>query len=162
VRAIVERWGGVAARPEPAATAATEPKTPAQSPDASAEEPETTPVDMDRLLDFTDGNPENLRELATLYLSQTSEQLEQLQAAVAAAKPKEVRRLAHSCAGASATCGMRRIVPLLRELERQGYEEQLTNAAELCPQLDQEFQRIRAFLEAHLASLPALAPQPES
>jgi HPt (histidine-containing phosphotransfer) domain-containing protein len=112
---------------------------------------------MDRLLDFTDGNAENLRELVTLYLDQTGGQLEQLEAAVAAGAPQEVRRLAHSCAGASATCGMRRLVPLLRELERQGQEEKLTNAAQLCQKAGREFDLIRSFLTAYLAKGAELA-----
>ena len=129
VRAIVERWGAVAGQAEPAATtatgtqASTAANAPAQASPAAAP-PEDAPVDMARLLDFTDGDPENLRELVTLYLDQTGEQLEQLEAAVQAGAAQEVRRLAHSCAGASATCGMRRLVPLLRELERQGFEGQ--------------------------------------
>ena len=108
-------------------------------------------MDMSRLLDFTDGDPDNLRELVTLYLSQTKEQLEQLEAAVQAGTAQEVRRLAHSCAGASATCGMRRLVPLLRELEREGFEGRLTNATQLSRQAGEEFERIRHFLEAYLA-----------
>ena len=87
----------------------------------------------------------------TLYLSQTKEQLEQLAAAVKAERAQEVRRVAHSCAGARATCGIRRLVPLLRELERQGSEGRLTNAAQLSDQAGEEFLGIRAFLEAYLA-----------
>jgi HPt (histidine-containing phosphotransfer) domain-containing protein len=117
---------------------------------------------MERLLDFTDGNPENLRELATLYLNQTADQLEQLQAAVSAKASQDVRRLAHSCAGASATCGMRQIVPLLRELERQGFEGKLTDAPHLCQQVNDEFQRIRVFLESYMASHATLAAQPQA
>ena len=44
---------------------------------------------------------------------------------------------------------MKRIVPLLRELERQGYEGKLTNAAELCEQVGKEFDCIRNFLAAY-------------
>jgi hypothetical protein len=57
---------------------------------------------------------------------------------------------------------MRRLVPLLRELEREGYEEKLTHAAELSRQVGDEFDRIRNFLEAHLAnhSHPAAKHQP--
>jgi HPt (histidine-containing phosphotransfer) domain-containing protein len=117
---------------------------------------EDAPVDMSRLLDFSDGDTDNLRELVTLYLSQTKEQLQQLGAAVKAETVQEVRRLAYSCAGASATCGMRRIVPVLRELERQGFEGQLTNAAQLSGQADEEFERIRRFLEAYLAERSSL------
>jgi DNA-binding response OmpR family regulator len=110
------------------------------------------PVDMGRFLDFTNGNPDDLRELVTLYLDQTRGQLTQLETAVRAAAPQEVRRLAHSCAGASGTCGMRRLVPLLRELEREGCEGRLTHADQLCRQAAAEFESIRQFLEAYLTT----------
>ncbi|MCU0782763.1 MAG: response regulator [Verrucomicrobia bacterium] len=157
IRTVVERWGAMAGQTEasaattPATAAATAPDETA-APATPAEEP---PVDMERLKDFTDGNADSLRELITLYLQQTSTQVEQLEAAVAANQPQEVRRLAHSCAGASATCGMRRLVPLLRELEKQGYEGQLTNGVELCKGVVQEFARIREFLAPHLQPSPA-------
>jgi CheY-like chemotaxis protein len=151
VRAVVERWAPLAGKTDAVAATA----TPAANPP-----PEDAPVEMERLLDFTNGDPDSLRELVALYLDQTATQVEQLAAAVQAGAPGEVRRVAHSCAGASATCGMRRIVPLLRELERQGYEEKLTNADELSRQVGDEFKRIRDFLEAHLASLPNLAARP--
>jgi CheY-like chemotaxis protein len=114
--------------------------------------PDEPPVDIDRLNEFTDGNLESLRELVTLYLDQTTTQLEQLEAAIRAQSATEVRRLAHSCAGASATCGMRRLVPMLRELEHQGSENKLDGAAAICENAIREFERIRTFLEAHLAT----------
>jgi HPt (histidine-containing phosphotransfer) domain-containing protein len=62
-----------------------------------------------------------------------------------------VRRIAHSCAGASATCGMKRIVPLLRELERQGDEGKLTNAPRNCSLRSvTEFDLIRTTLTPYL------------
>jgi CheY-like chemotaxis protein/HPt (histidine-containing phosphotransfer) domain-containing protein len=115
------------------------------------------PVDIDRLNEFTDGNLESLRELVTLYLDQTTTQLEQLEAAIQAQSAAEVRRLAHSCAGASATCGMLRLVPMLRELEHKGFENKLEGAAGICKNASREFERIRAFLEAHLANSTNLA-----
>ena len=130
-------------------------ETATEMPDAGFES-QTPPVDMERLLDFSDGSADNLRELITLYLKQTTEQLEQLTAAADAGSAPEVRRLAHSCAGASSTCGMLRIVPLLRELERQGEEKKLVNAVELCRQARHEFDCIREFLDAHLAKLSSL------
>jgi CheY-like chemotaxis protein len=156
VRAIVERWGPTAGTRRPTASQ-TETTTEMHEP---ASEPQQAPVDMERLLDFSDGSMENLRELVTLYLKQTGEQLEQLAAAAQAGSASEVRRLAHSCAGASSTCGMLRIVPLLRELERQGEEKRLVNAPELCRQSLREFARIREFLEAHLSSQSPMATRP--
>ncbi|MDB6111858.1 MAG: multi-sensor hybrid histidine kinase, partial [Pedosphaera sp.] len=147
IRLVLERWGSRASLSEL---------------NSSPEEPEAgdlelaaqPPVDMERLLDFANGNPENLRELAELYLQQTSGQVEQLTAAVKVGAAEEVRRLAHSCAGASSTCGMTAIGPLLRELERQGHEGLLSNAPELALSVEREFARIQKFLEDYLQSLP--------
>ena len=163
VRAIVEKWGPAAGKTVETTAAPTgtqdmpvaNPLPQASSTPTPAED--EAPVEMERLLDFTNGDPESLRELVTLYLEQTTTQIEQLSAAVQAGDAAEVRRVAHSCAGASATCGMRRLVPLLRELERQGYEQKLTSAAELSRQVGNEFECIRVFLEAQLAHQPTLA-----
>jgi len=156
IRIIVERWGAVAGLPDAVETRSKDSRTTkaSQAPvstKAAVEANEDGPVEMERLLDFSDGNMDNLRELVTLYLNQTSEQMEQLEAAVQAGNPEDVRRLSHSCAGASATCGMRRLVPLMRELERQGYEGKLVNAIDLCRQAGREFENIRIFLEAYLS-----------
>lgn len=141
LRSMLERWGAAAAADcQPAAPAA---EAQAQHAEAS---PEMPPVDVERLNDFTDGNADSLRELLTLYLEQTSGQLDGLKKAAAANNTEEVRRLAHSCAGASATCGMRRIVPILRVLEKQGYEGKLAGADALVEEAFREFERIRRFI----------------
>jgi CheY-like chemotaxis protein/HPt (histidine-containing phosphotransfer) domain-containing protein len=154
VRAIIEQWAAAATLtlpPQPSANmtadaAAQQTASPAATPSAEA------PVEMDRLRELTDGIPENLRELITLYLDQTGTQLPQLQAAVRANQPAEVRRLAHSCAGASSTCGMRRLAPMLHQLENQSAEGNLEGAAQLCDQINAEFLCIRHFLEAYLSA----------
>jgi CheY-like chemotaxis protein len=153
MRVIVERWAAAAKTHAPT-TSQTETATEMSDSNFESHQP---PVEMERLLDFSDGSAENLRELITLYMTQTTEQLQQLSAAAQAGNAAEVRRLAHSCAGASSTCGMVRIVPLLRELERQGEEKKLLNAVELCRQSRHEFDCIREFLDAHLAKLTPLA-----
>jgi hypothetical protein len=51
---------------------------------------------------------------------------------------------------------MTRIVPILRELERQGEEKKLVNAVDLCRQANAEFEAIRNYLDAHLAKLSSL------
>jgi HPt (histidine-containing phosphotransfer) domain-containing protein len=164
VRRIIERWAAKAVEPGPAgptmaqtatATGTLEPQ-PGPSAPAVEEEP---PVDLDRLNDFTNGSLEDLRDLVNLYLKQTSGQVEQLAAAVKAASATEVRRIAHSCAGASATCGMVRIVPILRELEHHADEGNLSNAPELSRKVEEEFNRIRIFLEGYMAKQSALAAQ---
>jgi len=49
------------------------------------------------------------------------------------------------------------MVPLLRELERQGCEEKLSNAAQICQEINCEFEKVRGFLQAHLAKNAELA-----
>lgn len=117
---------------------------------------------MERLLDFANGDRANLRELVDLYLQQTVKQIMQLNAAVAARSAEDVRRLAHSCAGASSTCGMTGIIPLLRELERQGGEGLQPSATQLVSDVSREFDRIRSFLINYMNNLPtveSLAPK---
>jgi HPt (histidine-containing phosphotransfer) domain-containing protein len=165
VRTILERWAPIASGLRAVSSAVSPTPTtstgePAAGPSAAQSPPkvvaEPPPVDMERLVDFSDGNEENLRELVDLYLKQTSEQLEQLKAAVAASDPQEIKRLAHSAAGASATCGMGGLVMLLRELERQGLEGKLNNASDLCQQVLVEFKRIQSYLTDEHAMTKAL------
>ncbi|TAK97248.1 MAG: hybrid sensor histidine kinase/response regulator, partial [Verrucomicrobia bacterium] len=155
VRSVVERWAHTAAMTDvegknsPAATIV-------EAAHAHVMTNEIPPVDMERLKDFTDGNEENLRELVTLYLKQTSAQLEELDLAVQANQTADVRRVAHSCAGASATCGMARIVPLLRELEMQGHDGKLNGADDLMKQVHREYELISKKLEPYAnLELPA-------
>jgi CheY-like chemotaxis protein len=158
VRGIVERWGPTAARGETQLKPATPGTDPASAAHSSPAAPvEDSPVDMARLLEFTDGTPENLRELVTLYLEQSSEQLEQLRAAVKAENAGEVRRLAHSCAGASGTCGVRALAALLRQLEHQAMAQNLADAKERVRQILAEFDKVRVFLEARIAIQSELA-----
>jgi len=150
VRAVIERWS-----PQLNRAASTPPAAP---PAAEVSPPtEESPVEMDRLLDLGGGSAESLRELVDLYIKQTAEQLAQLEAAVRANKADEVRQVAHSCAGASATLGMVRLVPLLRELERQGKVGRLANAEQLCADAAREFKRTQDFL-ARQPALTGAAP----
>jgi len=155
VRTIIERWGPTAAAGEPTASTDSACATAKIMTRSDMPMNDLSPIDLDRLQEFTEGNPENLTELATLYLQQTTQQLAQLEVAVKANNAADTRRLAHSCAGASATCGMRRIVVPLRELERQGSEGNLTQAVELCAQTLKEFELIRVALAPYLSPTDA-------
>jgi HPt (histidine-containing phosphotransfer) domain-containing protein len=153
IRNIIERWAETAARSEvrPVTETANGQTQQAPAPVPTPQPSDEAPVDMERILDFTEGSIESLKELVNLYLDQTAGQMEQLEAAVQSGNATEVRRIAHSCAGASATCGMRRLVPLLRELEKQGVEGKLTTATELCANAGKEFETIRIFLADYIA-----------
>lgn len=157
VRQAIERWGEkiMGAQGAGGTAAATNTKTEDQAmPDESQLQPA---VDVERLMEFSDGTTESLRELITLYLDQTRKQLDQLQLAITGSNAAEVRRIAHSSAGASATCGMVSIAPLLRQLEHLGMEANLAPAADLFTQCEREFARIREQLNGLLTNPPQLA-----
>ena len=103
------------------------------------------PVEMDRFRELSGRDENGVRDLAQLYLTQTSAHLEKLKEAVRTADAMLIGRIAHTCAGSSATCGMTRIVPLLRELERQGHEKELARAPEVLAQAIAEFATIQQF-----------------
>ena len=137
VRDMIERWAGKIMQE-------IRPATPV-APCMPEDEP---PVDMDRMNDLTDGNKDNLRELVEMFLKQTHKQFWQIEIAIREGNADTVRRVAHSCAGASATLGMVRLVPKLRTLEKMGGAGTLTDAGQICEDAVGEFGRIREFLKA--------------
>ncbi len=122
---------------------------PASGPAGAGKILEQPPVDLARLNDFAGGNVENFNELVALYLKQTIEQIGQIREGLASASAEQVSRVAHSCAGASATCGMTAMVPLLRQIERLGHDQDLAAVAGLMPIVDTEFDRLLRYLESH-------------
>jgi CheY-like chemotaxis protein/HPt (histidine-containing phosphotransfer) domain-containing protein len=144
IRSMIEKWG-LAANPPGEIKA-----VPVSKVEISAAAP---PVEMDRLNDLTDGNADNLRELVEMHFKQTTQQFAQIKAAIAANRADEVRRVAHSCAGASATLGMMRLGQLMRDLEKTGAAGALTNATTICEDAMREFLAVKQFL----ATQPGLA-----
>jgi CheY-like chemotaxis protein/HPt (histidine-containing phosphotransfer) domain-containing protein len=142
VREMIERWGG---------KIVLEARQPAATTNGAGTEP---PVDMDRMKDLTDGNADGLRELVEMFLKQTHKQFGQMEAAIREGNADGVRRVAHSCAGASATLGMTHLVPKLRDLEKLGATGSLPDADKLCQAAMQEYVRVQEFLK----SQPDLAP----
>jgi signal transduction histidine kinase/two-component SAPR family response regulator/HPt (histidine-containing phosphotransfer) domain-containing protein len=158
LRDALERWGSKATPPSPTATdtvpvpeANQVASAPIVVPAKPAPPPPSRggplPVEMERLRDLTDGNQDSLRELVDLYYRQTSQQLSQLESAVKNRSADEVRRVAHSCAGASATLGMSRLVPLLRAMEKHGMSGNLGEVPQLFQSALVEFKQIQLFLE---------------
>ncbi len=159
VQSAIERWGPLVSR-------RTERLSPDNTPHSSPSPPPPPatdadpPVDLERLTEMGGTDPEGIRELIELYRTQTSGQLKELATAASAGAAKDLERIAHKAAGASATCGMSAIVPLLRELEKQGRENHLEQASERVAQAEAALSRINAYLDQYLASLVQLAQPP--
>jgi hypothetical protein len=154
VQSAVERWGPIARKPGGRSSTGESP-TPAPVPPPAPAGPvgdAQHPVDLDRFTEMSGPDETSIRELTEMYVAQTTGQLKELKAAVEAGSAKDAERVAHKAAGASATCGMTQIVPLLRELERRGREGRLEDAVLLVTRASKELERIRSFLDTHLRS----------
>ena len=111
------------------------------------------PVDVARLVEAADNDPELLQSIVDLYVDRTAEQLASLRTAIEQGEASEVYSIAHKCLGGSATCGMTAIVASLSELERKGRDGELADAELLIGQAQDGFNRIKEFLEEHLKEL---------
>jgi signal transduction histidine kinase/HPt (histidine-containing phosphotransfer) domain-containing protein len=150
VRNMIAKWT------IPMQNDSTQNKNPAAAASSSTQ---AAAVDMDRLNEMAGGDKDMLRELVELFYKQTTKQLTQLEAAVREKKAEEVRHLAHSCKGASATMGMAPLAAIFFELEKMGRAAALDGAEKLVADATHEFGRARDFLATQpvLAGIPAAA-----
>jgi HPt (histidine-containing phosphotransfer) domain-containing protein len=114
-------------------------------------------VDLDRLRDVNDDDPERIRRLVDIYLTQAVTLLADLQAAIETKSADGLARAAHKLVGSSISCGVQAFTEPLRKLERLGQAGDLTGAGALFDQVRQTFPRVRIFLNQFLQDLPALS-----
>ncbi len=111
-------------------------------------------VDVERLIEFSGGSRSALIEITDLYFSQTTEQLEALETALARQDAIAIARIAHSSAGASGVCGIVQMETLFRRVERLGKENRPLDAAALMPQMRQNFERVKLSLLNSRQNMP--------
>ena len=111
-------------------------------------------VDVERLRDVTDDDPDQMRRLANIYLTQAVPLLEELESAVRAGSGGEVARVAHKLLGASVSCGVLALARPLRGLERLGHDGDLSGANALFADVRDNFPRVQRFLGEFLETLP--------
>lgn len=88
-----------------------------------------------------------------VYLEEISENLEKLNAAIESGNSAQVSRIARSCAGISAGCGMFAALKPLRELERVEYKNQMPKAEDLSREIGKEFERFKFTLKENLEQI---------
>jgi two-component system, sensor histidine kinase and response regulator len=111
-------------------------------------------VDIDQLRDVTDNEPERIRRLIGIYLSQVAPMLVELNAAIQTNSSGEVSRLAHKLVGSSISCGVQAFTQSLRELERLGNEGDLSGANALFEEVSDQFPRVRCAFDEFLQTVP--------
>jgi len=92
--------------------------------------------------ELANGDPDVCRDLIEHYMTQTTQQIRELKQALSSDSASTVSRIAHSMAGASLMVGIDSPVSLLRKLEEDGDQGDLSKAASLIVALDKEFKEI--------------------
>ncbi|MCF7707696.1 MAG: response regulator [Verrucomicrobia bacterium] len=160
LQSTIQKWGEVIAQDQSTKQPAREsekPEKPAAFPptqetitDTSESQEDYSPeIDKERLIEFAGGSPDMMKELLDLYIEQTSEKFTQLRKAIDQQNAEEIRRIAHSSAGANATCGINGIADLLYEIEDHGKNGRVEQAAKVFTMAEKKFE----FLEKNRESL---------
>ena len=152
LRAALDRASAARSQSDTASSSGSVPVSSNPSSARTADEADL-PIDLVQLKKVSFGDPEELVELSKLWLSEAKEMLKQIASAIQAESHQDVERFAHKLCGSSLTCGMVSIIPMLRELERIGAEEQLGEAQRLHTEAICQFDRIRRFLAEYLVAL---------
>jgi CheY-like chemotaxis protein/HPt (histidine-containing phosphotransfer) domain-containing protein len=111
---------------------------------------DASPVDLERMHGAMGDEPTQFSETLNLYMETMSQNLGQLETALALDDRNEIESIAHGCAGTSAICGMTAVVGPFRELEVAAREDNLTKASRALTQAKQEFELVQTFLNEHV------------
>ena len=112
-----------------------------------------TPVDLGRLNELTDGDPEFAHELANTFISSGEQVIKEIHDALAAFDRNALTRAGHKLKGASANIYAEALRALAYELETNGASIDQPRLKELVLSLDLEFQRASHFLIAQAPGL---------
>ncbi|CAM2070323.1 Response regulator [Sulfidibacter corallicola] len=110
-------------------------------------------VELWRLREATGNDPDLIREMTDLYLSEADRFLGLLEQSVNEGAPNKVREHAHAIKGSAANMGANRVRDISSQLENQAEQGILDEASELFEELKLEAERDRAFLMEEMANL---------
>ena len=113
------------------------------------------PVDVQRLVEFSDGTESGLRTLIDIFISDSASTLDDLSRAVADGDSDAIRLLAHRAGGSCSACGARRLSSLLLRLEHPPAAGRSRPAdVETMGEVLGEFEAVERFLHAYMEGLP--------
>lgn len=110
-------------------------------------------VDLDRLREVADDDPEQIRYFVELYIAQTILMLDGLKEAVLTSNAEAVASTAHKLVGSSLSCGVEAFTRPLRELERIGEAGDLSGACVLLDDVRDRFPRVQNTLTQFVQGL---------
>ena len=121
--------------------------------------PQGRPVSIEVIQEIADGCVEFECELIETFLSDSEQQIQQLEVALRERNGEEVRRRAHTFKGSSANAGAKRVQEVAYEMEKLGSSNQLEEAEAVFSLLKAAFEQAREYLQAHLRFLGSSAEE---
>src|SRR5690606_15498865 len=115
------------------------------------------PVNLSRLNELTDGDPEFTRELVETFIASGEQVLEEARAALAMLDRVNLSRIAHKLKGASANIHAEPLRSLSNTLEMQASSLDPASLDQLVTQLAGELERAKQFLAQYAPPLAAKA-----
>jgi CheY-like chemotaxis protein len=103
-------------------------------------------VDMERLSEISNGDPDRMQQIIDMFLAQAAEIVKSLQQSTGAATLPEVQQLAHKLAGSCLACGMDGLAVPLRTLEKEAREGRTSGLAGMVAAVRHELHRIHQAL----------------
>lgn len=107
-----------------------------------------TPIDLDRLQDFSDGTESGLRDLAAMLVTHMEECLVAIRRGVAERDSELLRTEAHRGAGTFGACGTGPLSALLVQIETLAGAQRVDEASALVPEVEREVAKVREVLAA--------------
>lgn len=107
------------------------------------------PIDFGSVLDRIDGDSAFLQELLQIYFREFAEKKQLLETALSQGDATQIQEVGHSLKGSSANLSLGSLQKLGLAIEMAGRERNLEKAGKAIGALGAEFQRLKAFLEAH-------------
>ena len=116
---------------------------------AEAEETEIEiPIDLEISLEAVDGDEEILKELATMFIDELPDTLNELEAVIASKDAEQIERRAHALKGAVSNFGAKKAVELAFEIEKAGHSGNIETTPVLFKDLSHALESIKVFLSA--------------
>jgi signal transduction histidine kinase/HPt (histidine-containing phosphotransfer) domain-containing protein len=111
-------------------------------------------IDFDSLTEFSGGSRTSLIEITDLFITQTTQQLQQMETAIQENNAPALTRFAHSSAGAAGVCGIVSMESLFRRAEQLGKAGRAAAAAPVVSELKRVFERVKVSLLNSRQNLP--------
>lgn len=120
---------------------------------SGADSPECAePVNLARIQDLADGDREFEIEMYTMFLEDSAGRVAALSRHIEKGDADSLLREAHTIKGAAANVGTTKLHLIAAKLEKLDLASDPDGAVRLSNEISHEFERVRVFLSAHIAS----------